>query len=163
MLCYKSVSDCFFLLFLDIPHHDLLKCQIDQGHFYNIAFLEWQIQTALCSVVNFKLKVQIANDLLGKKNSSRKILLIWTYAQNTRWKNMNFQRSLVPFRTSLMVKSLLYSYFCVMLIVAVWVSFFGYVTLELETLPLVDDFPSLDRVASQKMVFCEIKVLCEET
>ena len=50
-----------------------------------------------------------------------------------------------------------------MLIVAVWVSFFGYVTLELETLPLVDDFPSLDRVASQKMVFCEIKVLCEET
>ncbi len=48
----RSVSDCaeYFLLILDIPHYDLLKCQINQRHFYDIAFLELQIQTALCSV-----------------------------------------------------------------------------------------------------------------
>ncbi len=33
---------------LDIPHYYLLKCQM---HFYDIAFLELHIQTALCAVL----------------------------------------------------------------------------------------------------------------
>ncbi len=41
----------FFLLILDIPLYDLPNCQINQGPFYNIAFLELQIQTALCTVL----------------------------------------------------------------------------------------------------------------
>ncbi len=46
-----SLVELNFLLILDIPHDNLLKCQINQGHFYKIAFLELQIQTALCIVL----------------------------------------------------------------------------------------------------------------
>ncbi len=43
------------------------------------------------TVVNFKQKVLIVNNLLGK-NCFGKILLIWPYAKNPGWKNMNFQK-----------------------------------------------------------------------
>ncbi len=55
--------------------------------------------TYCATVTNFKLKVQIVNDLLGK-NFVRKILLIWPCAQKPGWKNMKFQKN-VPFRSSL--------------------------------------------------------------
>ncbi len=53
-LCAVKVSLIelkFVSLIPDIPHYDLLKCQINQRHFYNVVFLELQIQTALCTVL----------------------------------------------------------------------------------------------------------------
>ncbi len=43
------------------------------------------------AVVNFKLKVQVVNDLLGN-NFFIRILIIWPYAKNPDWKNVNFQK-----------------------------------------------------------------------
>ncbi len=40
-----------FVQIRDIPHYYLLNCQINERHFYNIAFLELQIQTAIWSVL----------------------------------------------------------------------------------------------------------------
>ncbi len=59
----------FFLLILDIPHYDLLKCQINQRHFYNSIFRVTNSYSSMfcVTVANFKLKVQRANQFCFQK------------------------------------------------------------------------------------------------
>ena len=62
---------------LDIPHYNLLKCQINQTLLSQSTFRVTNSDSSMycAAVVNFKLKVQVVNDLLGN-NFFIRILII---------------------------------------------------------------------------------------